>query len=293
MLTSNVSGTRLSPIDWKFDNDMPFPPSQREIYKINPLNEVICQLRFPPILIVSTETPAQFQDAVRSKYSEYDRSGNPGGLPFEIPPEIAQAFEAMPLLAPTGSVEHHFSTEDGYRSISLAQDFVAVAERRYDRWEHFRADLAFVEKVFSKTYSPAPYNRVGLRYVDVLIRSRFGMSETPWLEFLNPAFIGMLGDKEVAEHIQEMVVNAVLTIPDVDQGFVAVKHGLIRTQDENEQAYLIDADFHTTRRSDAKAAFEALDKFNRWGGDLFRWATTEQLRDSLGRGPLENSCRES
>ena len=270
---------------------MPFPTSQREVYTANPLHEVICQLRFPTILKVSTETPAQFQDEVRSKYTQYKRSGTPGGLPFEIPPEIAQAFGQIPLLASAGVLEHHFSTEDEFQSISIAQEFIAVTERQYSRWEQFRADIVFAEKVFTQTYSPASYTRVGLRYVDVLIRSKFGKLDTPWSEFLNPAFIGMLGDKYVAGDVQEMLVESVLTIPDLDEARVAVKHGLIRSPDENEQAYLIDADFHTTRRNDTNGVFEDLDKFNRWSGDLFRWATTDQLRDSLGREPIIHPCR--
>ena len=44
---------------------MPFPVTKRIIYKKNPLVEVICQLRFPPILSIDTEIPARFQGAIK------------------------------------------------------------------------------------------------------------------------------------------------------------------------------------------------------------------------------------
>ena len=267
---------------------MPFPETPREIYDVNPLNEVICQLRFPPILKIVSETPSQFQDAVRAKYSTYSTNSNPpglglSGLGLQMPPEIADALKSVPLFAMGGVAEHHFSVDDESRLISLAQEFIALTDRQYSRWEGFRAELVSMTEVFSQVYEPGPFNRIGLRYVDVLMRSRFGMPDTAWSEFLNPSFIGLLGDQHVANDVRDLVVDCTLTIPDVEGGRVHIKHGLRRTENENEQVYLIDADFHTSRRSDKNGVFEILDKFNQWSGRLFRWATTERLRDSLGR----------
>ena len=47
---------------------MPFPKVKRFVYKTNLLDEVICQVRFPPILKIDTETPAAFQEVLRSSY---------------------------------------------------------------------------------------------------------------------------------------------------------------------------------------------------------------------------------
>ena len=270
---------------------MPFPPSPREIYEVNPLNEVICQLRYPPILKISSESPSQFQDAVRIKYSKYSINSSPkalglGNLGLQMPAEIVEALKSVPLFAMGGAAEHHFSIDDESRWISLAQEFLALTERQYNRWEDFRAELVSAEKVFNQVYEPSHYNRIGLRYVDVLMRSRFELPDTPWSEFLNPSFIGVLGDEHVADDVREIQVECTLHIPDVEGGQVHIRHGLRRTEEENEQVYLIDADFHTGRRSDTNGAFEVLDKFNKWSGQLFRWATTDRLRDSLGSKPI-------
>ena len=44
---------------------------RRFIYEKNQLVEVICQLRFPAILSIDSETPAAFQEKVRARYPRY------------------------------------------------------------------------------------------------------------------------------------------------------------------------------------------------------------------------------
>ncbi|MCH7755956.1 TIGR04255 family protein, partial [candidate division KSB1 bacterium] len=50
---------------------MPFPEVKRVIYKKNPLDRVICQLRFSPILKIDAEIPAEFQDMIRADFPNY------------------------------------------------------------------------------------------------------------------------------------------------------------------------------------------------------------------------------
>ncbi len=56
---------------------MPFPESERVVYGENPLVEVICQLKFPPILDISTAEPAAFQNKVRKLYPLYEKDTEP------------------------------------------------------------------------------------------------------------------------------------------------------------------------------------------------------------------------
>lgn len=50
---------------------MPFPEVKRVIYKKNPLHQVICQLRFPPILKVDAEIPSIFQEKIRGEFPNF------------------------------------------------------------------------------------------------------------------------------------------------------------------------------------------------------------------------------
>ncbi|MBL8785507.1 MAG: TIGR04255 family protein, partial [Deltaproteobacteria bacterium] len=47
------------------------PESPRVIYASNPLADVICQVRFPRILRIDNELPADFQDAIRGQFPHF------------------------------------------------------------------------------------------------------------------------------------------------------------------------------------------------------------------------------
>ena len=47
---------------------MPIPHRDRVIYGRNPLQEVVCQIRFPRLLDIDAEVPARFQSAIAEDY---------------------------------------------------------------------------------------------------------------------------------------------------------------------------------------------------------------------------------
>ena len=51
---------------------MTFPEVERIIYDNNPLDRVICQIRFPPILRIESELPTNFQEQIRRDFPEYE-----------------------------------------------------------------------------------------------------------------------------------------------------------------------------------------------------------------------------
>jgi uncharacterized protein (TIGR04255 family) len=68
---------------------MLFPDVPRVIYEVNPLEEVICQLRFLPVLKIDTEPPAGFQEEIRAEYPLYE-SKSPLRLPAGLPSSLVQ-----------------------------------------------------------------------------------------------------------------------------------------------------------------------------------------------------------
>ena len=260
---------------------MLFSSSPREIYRVNPLDQVICQIRYPSILSITATSPAQFQDAIRSDYPLYEEQKHSIPLPAGTPKELTDLLAKTPLSSIAQPPEHHFLAESRAKQISLTQSFVAVTEHQYRRWEGFREEIIRAERVLRETYAPAFYDRVGLRYIDVIVRSKLGLSDTPWSQLFNPTFIGMLDDPNLAGNMQELQMESLLKIPDVEQGRVKLRHGLASARGNKEQVYLIDADFYTEKRSEPDDVLRALDKFNELGGNLFRWATSDELRAAL------------
>lgn len=257
---------------------MPFPQTPREIYRNNPLDVVTFQLRFPTILSITAGQPVQFQEAIRSEYPWYEQQ-SPSDLP-DVPPELRDLVQGFGL--PQAPLTYAFETENRARRISLAQDFISVHEQQYREWRNFRSEMEHAEGVLKDLYAPAFYTRIGLRYRDVLDRSRYGLEATPWSELLNPIFLGVLGSQEIApDVVRQSQSQVVLTIPDVADGQVVLHHGLAVDEDTGSSLYLIDADFSTQSRCHSDDAFNVADNFNRWAGHLFRWAITDVLREKL------------
>lgn len=259
---------------------MPFPESERVLYKKNPLAEVICQLRFPTILRIGAGEPADFQDKIRKYYPIYGLQEPSLELP-QLTKELAAILGQINMPIPPGSATHRFYTKDSQRFISLSRDFLALVETKYERWESFREQLEKAESALKRVYEPAFYTRIGLRYRDIVSRRTLGLTNVEWQDLLKPYILAELGAKEVWAAIAKIQTRATIRISEVPQGQITLTHGLIEPPGSGEECYVIDADFWVERKEGIDEAFEILDKFNRLAGRLFRWAITEKLHSAM------------
>lgn len=260
-----------------------FPETTRETYERNPLKEVICQIRFPTILRVTTESPAEFQETIRDGYPLYSQESAVATLPKEVGTILVGLGIQRSLQQP---LAHKFETKDNARFISLSQDFLALTEKSYDRWENFRGQMERAEGNFRKIFNPAFYERIGLRYQNVVDRDVLGLSARPWDELLNRSLLGLLGAHEIAENMSEIRTHAVIRLPQPLTGLLRVRHGLAASNGKR-LVYVIDSDFFTEERSEPNNAFQILDQFNRLAARFFRWAITPTLRDAMGPRPIQ------
>ena len=110
---------------------MTFPDSPRVIYKQNPLVEVICQLKFPPILKIDTEPPASFQERIRKGYPLLQEST---AEQQPLPPGIAKLIgQAVPGFFQGQA--YTFLSEDQKSKAVLTREFIAVSTGHYARLE--------------------------------------------------------------------------------------------------------------------------------------------------------------
>src|SRR3990167_10038922 len=203
-----------------------FPESERVLYKNNPLVEVICQFRYPTILRIREGKLADFQDRVRQDYPVYSEQEPSIGVPPQIPKELAVIFEQVKIPIPSGLVSHRFSTTDSQRFISLRDEFIALAETKYERWELFRQELIKAESALKEVYKPAFYSRIGLRFKDIISRRNLKLTDVGWQDLLNSHIIGELGEKEVSDAILRIQTRAVIKIPEIPNGQIVLTHGL-------------------------------------------------------------------
>jgi uncharacterized protein (TIGR04255 family) len=257
---------------------MPFPESPRILYGKNPLVEVICQLRFPPILRIDSELPAVYQERIRHQYPLF-RQARTADQQLGVPKEIAHQLGIdLAQLAPGASYE--FVSADENWTVSLTRNFLALATRRYERWEQFGDQLKGPIESLIDVYKPAFFTRIGLRYKDLIQRSVLGLDDTPWSELLQTYITGELSTSDVAPDIEEAVRLLLIRLED-ERGRVRIQHGLAEETTANETCYLIDSDFFLEHRTEISDATSTLDYFNHQARRLFHWFITARLHEAM------------
>lgn len=268
---------------------MAFPDAERVLYQQNPLDEVICQLRFPPVLRIETEPPALFQEQVRADYPFYTEK--PGvKIPPGFPAEVADLFHSQ--VAGGGRKSHLFESADRQWALTLHRDSLTLTCRDYMRWEDFRAHLVGAYEALLASYGVPFFTRIGLHYRDVIRRSLLDLDDVPWGELLQPWISGVLGSSAVAEAVGDTQSVCLIRLPD-DIGQVRVNFGLASAQWESddgrpvqEPIFIIDADHFIDEQTEIFDVNPRLAALNRQSGLLFRWCITERLHEALRPGPV-------
>jgi len=180
---------------------------------------------------------------------------------------------------------HDFISEDGQWVVGLTKDFLALSTRTYTRWEEFRQHLELPLRSLAEVYNPAFFSRVGLRYQDVIIRSRLGLEETNWAELLRPYIVAELGSPDISGSIEAAIRFLIVRLEQAG-GLVRIQHGLAQHPESGESSYVIDSDYFSEGRTEAKDVQQTLDSFNSQAGRLFRWCITEKLHNAMEPHPL-------
>jgi len=267
------------PPEEKTAAELCFPYSDRVIYGKNPLIEVTCQLKFAPILRIESQTPAEFQECIRADFPllvERTQMQLPAGVPEHFANMVRSSF---PKQAP---IAYDFASEDGAWSIQLTRDYIALTTGAYRKWEDFKKRFGSGLQALLNVYKPVFFSRAGLRYQDLIQRSRLGLAEQSWGSLLKPQITGLLAEKfGVGESLSTVLVR----LPAV-HGNVRIRHGLAQALGVQEECYLVDSDFFTERRMDPDEAVRALDYFNVESGRLFRWCISDTLHSAMEPGPV-------
>jgi uncharacterized protein (TIGR04255 family) len=126
-----------------------FPPSPRVIYQHAPLTQVICQLRFPLLLRIESEPPADFQERIRHLFPLLERIQPQ--IP-ELPPEVARI---MDIAISSAKSEYAFRREDGSATLSLGPEHISLTTTTYKCWEEFSACFGPALDALVELYRPS------------------------------------------------------------------------------------------------------------------------------------------
>ncbi|MEW6348865.1 MAG: TIGR04255 family protein [Thermodesulfobacteriota bacterium] len=259
---------------------MLFPEAPRVVYRKNPLDLVVTQLRFPPILRISRDSPADFQERIRDQFPNYSKTQE---LTLEMPfsPLVFSGGGGgiRPALEDYGC-RHQFISEDGKRKITLGQDTLSFMTREYERWETFSSVLMMAFDALCELYRPKHFLRVGLRYVDVLRRERLRLNGTPWTKLLRPSILGIMGEDITVGDVKRFENQCELDL-DNSQGRIRMRTFCGKYPAMGEEVFVIDSDFFVTGKIVGEEAMNRLDFLNQQASRLIRWCITDDLHQAM------------
>lgn len=255
-----------------------FSQEDRCIYQNNQLADVICQLRFPEILSISTNLPAQFQDAIRDTYPQYSSK-------MEVnPPKIEQNSGAFSLVKQPSTANYQFASHDGVWRINLTSRFISLSCSKYNRWEEFAKRLDKPLAAFIQIYKPAYFERVGLRYLNFISKQALSLADTPFSELFLPQYLGILGDDEVSEsHTVRSGVDAEFAIRGGCKAKIHAGPGMVKIngQSDNQVRFIFDQDLFMSGNIPVNYAAGAMETLHSQAFSIFRAAITDTLHEAM------------
>lgn len=267
---------------------MRFHRTRRVRYRNNPLEQVVAQVRFSPVLKLLDESPSAFQEAVIAEFPV-----------VQMTETLAVSFSPIS----GGQSEHSrrvsaylFSTTDGRYAVEVKAESLTLTTTHYEGWEEFWGRYERVFSVFAALYPVSQINRIGLRYVDIIDREANGLADVPWPELICPELLGPMSDKQIPA--QDVLAAQALYVLALDDGAAVSLRGGFGLRQDNQapgilnyprQVFVIDSDFHAPREghelalsSDIAGLRSRFSDFNVNAGGLFEWAAKERLRSVLG-----------
>lgn len=255
-----------------------FSSENRCIYQENQLAEVICQLRFPEILTISTTLPDQFQEAIRAEFPQFSRRQ-------EAPaPKIVGVPGNLTLQNRPTTVNYQFSSADGIWRVNLTSKFISLSCTKYRCWEDFAQRLDKPLAAFIQIYKPAYFERVGLRYVNFLSRFQLGLEGVPFSELFAPCYLGPLSEEDVQES------NVTRCGVDVDMGIrggcrvkLHAGPGMVKRpgMQDKEVKFIFDQDLYMPGQVPVNLSAGALQTLHAQAFSIFRGAITPRLHEAM------------
>ena len=247
-------------------------------YRRNQLGEVICQLRFPEILSIEAKAPVDFQDAIREEFPQFQRRQ-------ETPaPKITGVPGSMTLQNQPTTTNYQFVSADGVWRVNLTSKFISLTCAKYTCWEDFAGKLDKPLAAFIKTYKPAYFERVGLRYLNFISRGQLGLGATPFDQLIAPCYLGPLMEEDVAEgSTTRCSVDAEMAIRGGCRVKLHAGPGLVKRngQEDKEVKFIFDQDLYRPGQLPVNLSAGALQTLHSQADAIFRGAITDTLHDAM------------
>ena len=238
---------------------------QREDVRLEraPLAEVICQVRFPPILRIASEQPVAFQEWVREQFPQ-----------LEVEQGVLVHMEPLGATPPSAKPEpriFRFKSPDGNTTVSLALNFYALSTTSYTHWKDFLELLQLVNEAAREVYNLPYAVRVGLRYINRLTFENTGTSSVRELwEILRPELTALLR-KDCWDEPVEMLNQLLITGEENER--LTLRSGF---RGEEEPVFLLDFDYYAEGNIPLENLSALCQRYHDVIYNAFRWCIREE-----------------
>lgn len=245
------------------------------------LREVICQIRFSSILSIDTEAPSAFQEAVRQDFPRYAANKD------QAPPRMAMVEGKPQMVAPPPVTNHTFVSEDNKWKMNLTKDFISLSTVAYSSWEDFAHRLDKLLAAFIEVYHPSLFQRIGLRYLNVLSRKALGLENEPWRELITAPYLGILAEEDVSEqNTHQCTINFETGLDSSCRCKVHAGPGMLKPKAPNapadtEPRFILDFDVFMTGETTPALAAGGLEMLHGHVVRLFEGAITDKTRSAM------------
>ena len=184
-------------------------------------------------------------------------------------------------------INYTFLSADGRWKLNLTRDFIALSTIRYSGWEEFARHLDKPLAAFIKLYHPAYFQRVGLRYVNIISREKLGLENIPWTELIAPAYTGPLGEGDVREeNFAGCNLDFTLKLDSschakIHAGPNKVKSSLPGAAVDPEMKFVFDMDLFMGGDTPCTLSAAALETLHGHATRIFEGAVTDTLRSAM------------
>lgn len=251
---------------------------KHEVFKINPIESVTLQVVFPVVLSIESNLPVEFQTKIRDYFPFYDKL-NQFSNEINVEFNVNEGFAVQPNNKSINIV-HVFDSIDKRFRIELTRNSLSLVTQKYDGWKEMYQIFEKSMNELIEIYQIEQLIRVGLRYVNVFVRSKLNYDKNhPWGNIINLPYIYVIDD------INVKMMNTVFEkeIENWSNTRLRVNTSLVKNANDptNEQCFLLDTDHIYIDNEDINKYKELIIKLHNEAYSIFSKVITEECRIHL------------
>ena len=228
-----------------------------------PLKEVVCQVRFQPILAITETQPTAYQERLRKHFPKFEVRR---ALHFE---EV----QSSGIVAGLGPNEYALSSSDGAWHSTIGLNFIALTTQAYTNWNDFKKRIGTIYTAFRASYDDVVIGRIGLRFINELRYDNTAAKTEAELVGIVNNDLSRLIINDAWTKAQK--ANVLLTL-DNDREYLTIRAGY---ETKDQPRIVLDFDYYTESPPSASLTqprlVKLLDHFHSCIYDAFRWTIKE------------------